>query len=158
MADAATRKRKSRAKMSEEERRAARAADAERKRKKRQEDSLEKKEGVRKQDRTQHQASRRAASEEIKEGVRKQNRTQHQASRRAEGGYSRYRTEIEKSTRLRQADPPDGEELIFHERDAINSLLMYHHRSGVEHTLPALRYIGVFAYKTTNELPFNTKK
>ena len=118
MADAATRKRKSRAKMSEEERRAARAADAERKRKKRQEDSLEKKEGVRKQD-----------------------RTQHQASRRAEGGYSRYRTEIEKSTRLRQADPPDGEELIFHERDAINALLMYHHRSGVEHTLPALRYI-----------------
>ena len=141
MADAATRKRKSRAKMSEEERRAARAADAERKRKKRQEDSLEKKEGVRKQNRTQHQASRRAASEEIKEGVRKQDRAQHQASRRAEGGYSRYRTEIEKSTRLRQADPPDGEELIFHERDAINSLLMCHHRSGVEHTLPALRYI-----------------
>ena len=87
--------------MSEEERRAARAADAERKRKKRQEDSLEK-----------------------KEGVRKQNRTQHQASRRAEGGYSRYRATIEKSTRLRQADPPDGEELIFHERDAINALLM----------------------------------
>ena len=127
--------------MSEEAKRAARAMDAERKRKKRQESSAEKKEATREQDRAQHQASRRAASEEAKEATREQDRCQHQTSRQAEGGYSRYRVAIEKSTRLHQVDPPDGEELLFHERDVINSLLMYHHRSGVEYILPALQYI-----------------
>ena len=141
MENAATRKRKSRARMTEEEKRAARAADAERKRKRRKENSAETREHARKENRLQQQARRRVADEEAKEGVREYDRLYRQDRRQAEVGYSSHRIAIEKSTRLSQSNPPDGEELLFHERDKINSLLMYHHRSGVEFVLPALQYV-----------------
>ena len=48
---------------------------------------------------------------------------------------------MQKIRRLLESNPPDGEELIFHERDIIISLLMYHHRSGIEYILPALQYV-----------------
>ena len=78
---------------------------------------------------------------EAKSTIRQQDAASHRAARGSGGSYSDHRLSIEKSTRLSQSNPPDGEELLFHERDKINSLLMYHHRSGVEFVLPALQYV-----------------
>ena len=77
--------------MTEEEKRAARAADAERKRKRRKENSAETREHARKENRLQQQACRRVADEEVKKGIREYDRLYRQDRRQAEVGYSSHR-------------------------------------------------------------------
>ena len=93
----------------------------------------------------QHKSARINASEESKVVSRAENTRSRRVIR---NNYSDHRLMIESATSIDQEYPPDGEELLFHERDVINSLLMYHHLSGVEFVEPAYQYVelrfGIF--------------